>query len=129
MKAFSNMMGSCWTYRVMALVWMGVIFWLSSKQSLPAPDLFRGQDKVEHAAVFGILALFFALSFKEKKREAFGKRVLTVTLLAILYGFSDELHQYFVPGRNPSLWDLCADGAGGFLAAYFSLRTRGNRSS
>jgi VanZ family protein len=113
---------------VLAFLWMGVIFWLSSKQSLPTPDLFRGQDKMEHAVVFGILALLFALSFKERKGKTLGKRLLIVTFLVILYGLSDELHQHFVPGRDPSFWDLCADAVGGFLAAFFFLRRVENRS-
>ncbi|MGH8657315.1 MAG: VanZ family protein [Gammaproteobacteria bacterium] len=38
--------------------------------------------------------------------------VLTVT---ILYGISDEFHQSFVPGRQPSWYDVLADGLGGLL--------------
>ncbi len=32
--------------------------------------------------------------------------------IAILYAASDEIHQYFVPGRTCSLWDFLVDSLG-----------------
>ena len=32
--------------------------------------------------------------------------------ISILYAVSDEAHQYFVPGRNASVWDVLLDSAG-----------------
>ena len=34
------------------------------------------------------------------------------TLLSLLYGFSDEIHQTFVPTRNGSLFDILVDSIG-----------------
>jgi VanZ family protein len=117
-----------WTYRFLALFWMAAIYWLSTRQSLPEPHLFWGQDKMEHGVAFGILAMLFALSFSAVRGKNRTKRLIILTLLVALYGLSDEVHQYFVPGRDASFWDLCADAAGGFLAAFFLLR-RGQRFS
>lgn len=42
-------------------------------------------------------------------------------LLAILYAFTDEFHQSFIPGRTPWLVDIAIDGVGaliGLLAAH-----------
>ena len=104
-------------YRILAVTWMVAIFWLSSQESLPSPDLFPGQDKLEHALAFGILGFLLggALGGLEK-RFPWG-RVITVILLTGTYGLFDEAHQYFVPGREASLGDVCADLVGGFLAA------------
>jgi VanZ family protein len=33
-------------------------------------------------------------------------------LLVIVYGASDEFHQYFVPGRQADVFDLMADSLG-----------------
>ena len=71
-----------------------------------------------------LLAMLIGLSFNAVQGKGRKKRLLILTLFVALYGFSDEFHQYFVPGRDPSFWDLCADTSGGFLAAYFLLRKK-----
>ena len=58
-----------------------------------------------------------------------GKRISHVLLIlaGLLYGMSDEWHQSFVPGRNPSAGDLAADGVGtllGYSASFALLRRR-----
>ncbi len=51
---------------------------------------------------------------------------LLAFLIAFAYGGTDELHQYFVPGRQCSLWDLLADGLGAGLGVYgYILRFAG----
>jgi VanZ family protein len=100
---------------------MAVLYWLSSKPSLPTPDLFWGQDKVEHAVAFGLLGFLFASSFRAGKKVSLRKRVIMVTFLVGVYGFFDEAHQFFVPGRDASFFDLCADAMGGFLSALLFL--------
>jgi len=100
---------------------MAVIFWLSSKSSLPTPDLFWGQDKIEHAVAFGLLGFLFVSSFRGGQQVSFGRRLAVVTFLVAGYGFLDEAHQFFVPGRDASFWDLCADATGGFLSALLFL--------
>ena len=58
------------------------------------------------------------------------KTTAVVLLIACLYGISDELHQYFVPGRVASLWDVIADSIGGFLGSFvFILRQKNSNSS
>ena len=50
---------------------------------------------------YGLLALsfWFALEWKREKRWL-------AWLLAVLYAITDEFHQAYVPGRNPSVWDV-----------------------
>ncbi len=50
-------------------------------------------------------------------------------LITFLYGVSDELHQWFVPGRHADGIDVLADGLGGLLGAYLFLKLRGRLSS
>ena len=48
----------------------------------------------------------------------------TVIAIGIIYGVSDEWHQSFVPGRNPSAADLLADTIGvlmGYAFTYWLL--------
>ena len=62
-------------------------------------------DKLVHASVFGGIALLLWAGFA-------GRGALLVCTLAILLGALDETRQIFVPGRDPDLHDLYADGLG-----------------
>ena len=126
-KLFYPIVRSRWTYRVLAFLWMATIFWLSSKQSLPTPDLFQGQDKLEHLFAYGLLSFLLTLSFPHGRTGFFPKRLFVIVIFVGLYGFFDEFHQFFVPGRDASVWDLCADIAGGFLSALLFLHYRSRR--
>jgi len=41
---------------------------------------------------------------------------------SIVYGLSDELHQYYIPYRNASFMDFAADTAGSILGVLFAAR-------
>ena len=110
-------MGKRFSFQLLSIVWMGLIFFLSSQPSFPMPALFWGQDKLFHLATFGILGLFAACSLNRADGGLTWRQVLLVTILVAAYGVSDEYHQSLVPGREASLWDVLADAVGGFLAA------------
>ena len=40
-------------------------------------------------------------------------------LLATLFGVTDEIHQYFVPGRQADVFDVVADAVGALAGALF----------
>jgi VanZ family protein len=44
-----------------------------------------------------------------------------VIVAAVLYGISDELHQFFVPGRHLSLFDVFLDSVGVIFATMIYL--------
>jgi hypothetical protein len=46
---------------------------------------------------------------------------LAGVLIAIVYGITDELHQYFTPGRHCSFNDLLANAFGAFMAYGISM--------
>ena len=49
-------------------------------------------------------------------------KLLGIVLAAtLIYGASDEIHQYFVPGRNASWTDWLADTLGGLIGGYVYL--------
>jgi len=96
-----------------ALAWMGLIFWLSSQPKLPQVIfLFDGIDKLFHAGAYGVLGLLVAFAVGATTRRAAGVAVV----IASLYGVSDELHQYFVPGRSCDVFDWLADTGGAAVA-------------
>ena len=51
--------------------------------------------------------------------------VFIITGISVLYGITDELHQYFVPGRDCSIFDLTADAIGGFSGALIARGVAG----
>ena len=77
-----------------------------------------GFDKVQHLIAYAVLALALGLWFSPERwrQRPLGVFLLTAAL-ASLYGATDELHQYFVPGRDCNVWDWIADTLGALLGA------------
>ena len=100
-----------------ALAWAALIFTFSSFSKLPAPP---GEltDKHAHFIVYGVFGalVVWGLTDRAPGRTTW-RMVATTAVVALLYGLSDELHQSFVPGREPSGLDLAADVAGATGAA------------
>ena len=94
-----------------ALAWAATIVWVSASPDARGvgwmTDLFFQADKVIHAGVFGILAVFVLL--------ATGRPALSVVLVS-LFGAADELHQATVPGRDADVFDWVADTMGALIA-------------
>ncbi len=107
---------------LLAIAWMGVLFWLSHQPSIDAPSLFPGQDKVFHAGVYGILGVFLLGAMRPAAGGYSTPQLRTAVIIASLYGISDEFHQSFVPGRTPDILDWAADTTGAFLAALILTR-------
>ncbi len=43
--------------------------------------------------------------------------IIRAEIFCVLYACSDELHQYFVPGRSCKFFDVCVDSSGAFFGA------------
>ncbi len=108
-------------YWFLTFGYMGLIFYLSSINSIKLPRLDIGFDKVVHLIAYMPLAFLFFLAIHTSGGRKYV--FLTAFLLAGLYGISDEIHQSFVPGRDASIGDVIADCLGGIigcLAANFT---------
>ncbi|MFQ5586510.1 MAG: VanZ family protein, partial [Thermodesulfobacteriota bacterium] len=112
------------------VAYMGLIFYLSSRPDLPdvMPGLTFG-DKVAHLAAYALLAVLWVRALEKRWTAIDEKRLFIIAVLCTgLYGISDEIHQYFVPGRSADFLDAIADIAGGMVGARLSLRfMRGGR--
>jgi VanZ family protein len=108
---------------VPALLWAGLLFWLSSRSQLPSPRIPH-VDKVEHATAYGVLAWLAMRALSASSADAAWGAVL-----ASLYGVSDEIHQAFVPGRSSDVLDWMADTAGALLMLYLFRRLRERRAA
>jgi len=102
---------------LLALAWMALLFYLSHQPSIETPTLFSGQDKVLHAAVYALLGLLLLAAQPRQAQGYSWQQVGISALIASLYGLSDEIHQYFVPGRSNEILDWVADTVGALIAA------------
>jgi VanZ family protein len=105
-----------------AVSWAILIFYLSSKPSIDAPMLFPGQDKLFHLVAFGILGFLVMGTLQASQNGYRQQQLWGVALAVMLYGISDEFHQYFVPGRSVDVYDVLADALGGLLGAWMMFQ-------
>jgi VanZ family protein len=92
------------------------IWFLSSQSVLPTPKGIPGLDKLQHVLAYCVLALTSELWFSDEYRRRHG--ILTFFIIAAVssvYGIIDEVHQFFVPGRDCNFWDWTADTLGAVL--------------
>ena len=102
---------------LLALAWMALLFYLSHQPGLQTPMLFPGQDKFLHAAVYAVLGVLL-LAAQPRQAQGYSRQQVGISvLIASLYGLSDEIHQYFVPGRSSEVLDWVADTVGALIAA------------
>lgn len=111
-----------------ALIWAAIIFVLSSLpgSAYPPTDLVNA-DKLVHVAIYGLLGALAARGLRLGWGWHRVRTILVAALGSILYGLSDELHQWFVPGRNADWRDLVADAVGAVLGAALIALVWGGR--
>ena len=102
---------------LLALTWMVLLFYLSHGPSLNTPIQFVHQDKVLHAGVYAVLGILLLTAQPMRARGYSWRQACISALIASAYGLSDEIHQYFIPGRNSDILDWVADSAGALIAA------------
>jgi VanZ family protein len=96
---------------------MAALFIGSSGPGVDLPSV-RGGDKLLHAAAFGVLAAIAAWALARGRLDAAtGRMLLAAWLISSAYGALDEVHQYFVPGRQADPADFLADAIGALAAA------------
>ncbi len=102
-------------YLLPPLLYMGLIFGLSSIENWDAiPQELRARDKAFHTIEYALLGyLWFRLLVTTRVQPV--SAALIAGLLGTVYGLSDEIHQFFVPGRYCDRLDVLADMLGSFL--------------
>jgi VanZ family protein len=110
-----------------AVSYAGLIFVASSIPQpvwpyVPVPEF----DKFIHTLEYAILCLLicWAQSHPNSPPKPIEKVVLFSIIASSLYGASDEVHQYYVPGRNSDVLDWVFDTLGASLAGFVWYRRR-----
>ncbi|WP_018084873.1 VanZ family protein [Desulfurispora thermophila] len=109
---------ACW---LPALLWMGVIFYLSSRTSSQLQHSFPFFKDFNPGHIIAYFILARTYLFALKQYDSLPYRPLLALLLCLIYGISDEYHQSFVPTRSPDLADLGRDMLGAGLAVLWQL--------
>lgn len=151
-------------FLLLTLIWMCVIFSFSCENASESSessgsfiekiasviikdfDTFSEEEKTvfieryEHftrkAAHFTIYAILGALSFTTvfSYSSAYKKSYFIALIIGALYAVSDEIHQYFVPGRACMIKDMLLDscgvafGAAVILLFVFIIRKKHSKS-
>ena len=99
------------------IVYWIVLFVLTSLPSSSAITV-GVSDKIEHFGAYGLLSVFLYLKLFFQNKYELLKRfpALFTIFIASFYGFLDEIHQLFVPGRSAELLDWLADFVGSVIA-------------
>lgn len=101
-------------YYILTAAYCAMIFALSSSQDLGTVELpFNGADKLIHMTLYAGLAACVSVGIRRSKRPPSPwKQVFVPILFAFFYGFTDEIHQIYVPLRSFDFADMVADLAG-----------------
>lgn len=129
-----------WT---IVILWMALIFNLSSQPAVESNKLSKGVTKVivetarkvapntsfdvnkfnhilrKNAHFFAYLIL--GILIMNAMRRSGIKSIKAVLLICIIYAISDEIHQYYVPGRGPLVKDVLIDSVGAYIGVLVYL--------
>ena len=124
--SYSNLMKTLKIDRIVkywlpVFVWALVIFLFSSRPTGTVSEIHWGDfilKKTAHIVEYAILSV---LTYRALVSQGFEKKRAGFYSIAfsILYGFTDEFHQSFTPGRDARLRDVFIDATGAVLAIYF----------
>lgn len=103
-------------YWLPVYLYLILIFYFSSQPAIPASSFlaerFYIRPYIQHILIYAGLALTIHRAINYSKNSSNFLVVFSTTL----YGFTDEIHQHFVPGRTFELLDIGMDFLGAVLA-------------
>ena len=129
-------------FLILCIVWASLIFYMSNEPATDSAErsggivdavttlLVSGFDnldeaekaevkadldffirKTAHFCIFAMLGILFAFAFMYVE-ATWIFHIVSPFVGGTLYAVSDEVHQYFVPGRGPRVTDVFLDSAG-----------------
>ena len=108
---------------LIAIFFAGLIYYLSDTPSSGFPSGLGLITKFYHLGIFALLTAFLLLAIVRGKINN-KSLIIIALLLSVAYAISDELHQFFVPGRHCAIKDVFIDTTGVLIATvfYYALR-------
>jgi VanZ family protein len=100
------------------------IFALSSREQIPSAGFDMQVVAVAgHFVAYGMLAVALLVAFEQLGWSG-RQPIIWAFAGAVVYGVSDEVHQYFVPGRSADPLDLAVDAVGAAIILWAFIRVR-----
>ena len=109
-------------YWLPTIAWMGLIFILSSRQTVQTTEFYLADfilKKTAHLLEYAVLATLIYHSLKNTHPLSQDKIFTLAFTLTLLYAISDETHQLYVPHRTGTVRDIFIDAIGGYIALYY----------
>ena len=115
-------------YWLPVLVYCLIIFVQSSFPASEHIPEFDFSDKLLHAGVYAVLGLLMFRAFRAmpERFSTAGLAAMSI-IFTVLYGASDEVHQYFVPSRHAEFMDFAADAVGGIFGVMVAMTVFKNK--
>ena len=116
-------------FRNFFLCWLPLIIYCLAiyiQSSLPGskhiPDV-RFMDKMLHFGAYALLGILFFRAYETLPLRDNKKLLILLSIVsAILYGISDEVHQYYVPSRHGDILDGVANAIGSIIGVVLYYR-------
>jgi len=106
-------------YWLPVIAYATLIFYLSSIP-IPEPILIVTKETfILHVIEYAILSvLLFRALINSKNPILRDNAILLSILISMFYGITDEIHQFFVPGRTFTYLDIVANGLGSCIVLF-----------
>ena len=110
------------------LLYVTLIFTVSSIQNLKVPDLPGVTDKLVHACEYGVLGFLLVRALRGTNIVSTSvPAALVAILIGLSVGLADEIYQAYVPGRMSDPLDYAVDALGLVVSALLFLLLRASR--
>ena len=115
--------GKFWVYWFPVAAYMSLIFFLSSRSTLPVNiSRIPYGDKLCHCTEFALLGYHLLRAFFHEESSWLSRHALLLAIgIAVLFGLSDEFHQIFIPLRQADVSDLIADFLGAMIGVWVAF--------
>lgn len=94
-------------------LWAALLFFVSALPQTSIPSVgIKFEDLIAHACVYSVLGYLICLALFHKRIAVSSGLLWLACTIGVLYGITDEVHQYFIPSRFSSVSDAVADAVG-----------------
>jgi VanZ family protein len=118
---------SLFKYQIPPVMWVIVIYVLTAIPNIRLAFKFPpGTDKIVHAFLYFVLCwlVWRAFRYQDLFPMARNAAFLGAFIFCVVYGFLDEYHRSYVPGRDSDFYAVIADTGGALLFVAVALLRR-----